>query len=76
MARKNVSYPRIGKFALKHLFPFATTFLFESRFSTSLQIKTKTKIRLGVEHDMRCALFTTVPQFDTFVDKKQAQPSH
>ncbi|RUM29465.1 MAG: hypothetical protein DSY42_06440 [Aquifex sp.] len=48
----------------------------ESGFSTLLQIKTKTRNRLGVEHDMSCALSTTVPQIDTLVVKKQAQPSH
>ncbi len=44
-------------------------------FSALLQIKTKTRNRLGVEHDMRCALSTTVPKIYTLVLKKQVQPS-
>ncbi len=48
----------------------------ESGFSALLQIKTKTRNRLGVEHDMRCALSTTVSKIYTLVLKKQAQPSH
>lgn len=75
-SQASISYPRVGKLGLKTLLPFASTYLCESGFSTLLQIKTKTRNRLGVEHDMRCALSTTVPQIDTLVVKKQAHPSH
>ncbi|XP_064078519.1 SCAN domain-containing protein 3-like [Macrobrachium nipponense] len=71
----SVSYPRVGKLGLKGLLSFAPTYLCESWFSALLQIKTKTRNRLEVEHDMRCALSTTVPQIDKLVVKKQAQPS-
>ena len=72
----SVSYPGIGKLGLKTLLPFVSTYLCESGFSTLLQIKTKNRNRLAAEHDMRCALSTTVPQIDTLVVKKQFQQSH
>lgn len=75
-SQASISYPRAGKLGLKTLLHFASTYLCESGFSTLLQIKTKTRSRLEVEHDMRCALSTTAPQTDTLVLKKQAQPSH
>ncbi len=75
-SQASVSHPRVGMLGLKTLLPFASTYLCESNFSELLQIKIKTRNRLGVEYDMRCALSTTVPKINTLVLKKQAQPSH
>ncbi len=48
----------------------------ESGFSALLQIKAKTRNRLGVEHDMSCALSTTVPKIDTLVLLKSKHIHH
>ena len=50
-SKANISHPIIGKFGLKTLLHFVSTYLCESSFSTLLQIKTKTRNRLEVEHD-------------------------
>ena len=52
------SYPTLTRIVLRKLLPFATTYLWESSFSTLLQIKTSTRNRLKVEDDLRCALST------------------
>ncbi len=75
-SQASISYPRDGKHRLKTFLPFASTYLCESGFSTLLQIKTKARNCMGVEHDMKCALSTTVPQIETLVLKKQEQPLH
>ena len=50
----HLSYPKVSEIALR-LLPFSTTYLCESGFSTLLQIKNKTRNRLDVDPDMRCA---------------------
>jgi hypothetical protein len=70
------AYPRIVNRAMEVLIPFATTHLSESGFSTLVTIKTKSRNRLNVQHDMRVALSKTTPQFNVLIQAKQQQPSH
>lgn len=69
-------YPRLAKRAMGALIPFATTYLCESGFSALVTIKTKSRNRLDVRHDMRVALSKTTPQFELLIQSKQQQPSH
>ena len=55
----HLSYPKVSEIALRLLLPFSTTYLCEPGFSTLLQIKNKTRNRLDVDPDMRCALAVT-----------------
>ena len=50
---------KFTKNILTNLLPFPTTYLFESSFSTLLQIKTSSRNKLKVENDLRCALTNT-----------------
>ncbi|KAK4325525.1 hypothetical protein Pmani_003873 [Petrolisthes manimaculis] len=70
------SYPKVSEIALRLLLPFSTTYLCESGFSTLLQIKNKSRNRLDVDPDMRCALSVTQPRIRQLTEKKQYQPSH
>ena len=70
------SYPILSKKALFILIPFVTTYLCESGFSTLVNIKTKKRPRLLVEHDIRVALSTTTPCIKKLAKKKQEQGYH
>ena len=70
------AYPRLVKRAMEALIPFATTYLCESGFSALVTMKTKTRNRLDVQHDMRVALSNTTPQFNVLIQDKQQQSSH
>ncbi|XP_045105123.1 protein FAM200A-like [Portunus trituberculatus] len=61
------SYPKISD-----LLPFASTYLCESGFSSLLAIKTKSRNKLSVEDDLRCALAATEPRIHELV----AQNNH
>ncbi|XP_026475576.1 zinc finger BED domain-containing protein 5-like [Ctenocephalides felis] len=69
-------YPIIADRALKILIPFATTYRYETGFSTLLTLKTKARNRMNIEHDMRCSLSETEPNIVKLVNAKQFQPSH
>lgn len=49
-------YPLLSEKVLKLLIPFSTTYRCESRFSTMVTMKTKSRNRLNLEHDLRCAI--------------------
>ena len=70
------SYPKISDLAVRVLLPFASTYLCESGFSALLAIKTKSRNKLSVEDDLRCALATTEPRIHELVAQKQPQKSH
>jgi hypothetical protein len=70
------AYPRIVNRAMEVLIPFATTYLSESGFSTLVTLKTKSRNRLDVQHDMHVALSKTTPQFNVLIQAKQQQPPH
>ena len=69
-------YPRIGIQALNILVPFFSTYLCECGISALLTIKSKARNRLRVQSDIRCALFTTLPDIEKLVAKKRVHPSH
>jgi hypothetical protein len=69
------AYPRIVNRGMEVSIPFATTYLSESGFSTLVTIKTKSRNRLDVQHDMRVALSKITPQFNVLIQAKQQQPS-
>ncbi|XP_042240697.1 zinc finger BED domain-containing protein 5-like [Homarus americanus] len=70
------SYPKVSEIVLRVLLPFSTTYLCESGFSTLLHIKSKSRNRLDVDPDMRCALSVTQPRISRLTERKQCQPSH
>ncbi|XP_064099520.1 protein FAM200C-like [Macrobrachium nipponense] len=70
------SYPKISDLAVRVLLPFASTYLCESGFSSLLAIKTKSRNKLSVEDDLRCALAATEPRIHELVAQKQPQKSH
>jgi hypothetical protein len=49
-------YREISKRAVRHLLPFATTYLCETTFSHLVDIKNKYRNRLNVEPDLRLKL--------------------
>ncbi|XP_067950356.1 zinc finger BED domain-containing protein 5-like [Watersipora subatra] len=69
-------YPNISLAAIKMLIPFASTHLCEPAFSAMLTVKSKSRNRLEVEADLRCALSTTTPNIKILVSSKQTQKSH
>ena len=70
-------YPSLATRAVKILLPFSTTYLCECGFSALVQLKTKHRNRLDIEHDLRVALSTITPDFETLVrTKKHPQFSH
>ncbi|XP_042240162.1 SCAN domain-containing protein 3-like [Homarus americanus] len=70
------SYLKVSEIALRVLLSFSTTYLCESGFSTLLHIKSKSRNRLDVDPNMRCALSVTLPRNSHLTERKQCQPSH
>ena len=71
------SYPRVAVAALTLLVAFPSTYLCESAFSSMVQIKTKSRIRLiDLESDLRCAISKVEPNIEALVQAKQMQKSH
>lgn len=66
-------YPSLATLAVKTILPFSTTYLCESGFSTLVQLKSKQRNRLDTEHDLRVALSTVTPDFETLI-KSKAHP--
>jgi len=66
-----VMFPRHCSAAPAVLIPCATTYQSESRFSTSLSIKMKSKNLLNAQVDMRVAINNIVARFETLISKKQ-----
>ena len=65
-ASMNPLYPTVSKFVKRKLIPFATTWLCETAFSALFVLKTKHRIRLDVEADLRLCLTRSIPM-TTFV---------
>ena len=63
------SYTRVANAAIRLLMPFPLTWLCEADFSALLGIKNKTRTKLIVQPDQRCALPTTGPRIDKRVVK-------
>ncbi|XP_063878120.1 zinc finger BED domain-containing protein 5-like [Scylla paramamosain] len=69
------SYPKVSVIALRLLLPFSTTYLCESGFSTFLQIKNKSRNRLHVDPNMRCALSVTQPRIRQLDENNVSLPT-
>ncbi len=71
-----VRYPHIGEEAVRHLLPFASTYLCETAFSSLTYLKNKYRTKLDVENDLRLALTKIEPRINLICESKQSQPSH
>ena len=69
-------YPVVSEKVLNSLLMFPSTYLCEQGFSTLLNMKTKHRSRLNIEHDLQVCLSNTAPRIEELVCNKQAQPSH
>jgi hypothetical protein len=69
-------YPEVSNEAAKLLVQFSSTYLCESGFSALAYIKSKYRVRLDVENDLRCALSQMSPNIKKLIKNKQGQPSH
>ena len=69
-------YPVVSDVVLNSLLMFPSTYLCEQGFSTLLNMKTKYRSRLNMEHDLRVCLSNVAPRIEKLVCNKQAQPSH
>ena len=74
--KMSVTYPVVSDIVLNSLLIFPSTYLCEQEFSTLLNIKSKLRSRLNVEHDLRLCLSNTTPRIEKLICKKQAQPLH
>lgn len=60
-------YPFFATHAIKIILPFSTTYLCKSGFSALVQLKSTQMNRLDIEHDLRVALSTITPDFETLL---------
>ncbi|GBP76405.1 SCAN domain-containing protein 3 [Eumeta japonica] len=74
--KRKHEYPELARETLKLLVPFATSYLCELAFSSMVDIKTKKRNRLQLEHDWIINISKIAPQFDKLLKNKQAHPSH
>ena len=74
--KMSVTYPVVSDIVLNSLLIFPSTYLCEQEFSTLLNIKSKLRSRLNVEHDLRLCLSNTTPRIEKLICNKQAQPLH
>ena len=74
-ASMNSLYPTVSKFVKRKLIPFATTWLCETAFSAVFVLKTKHRIRLDVEADLRLWLSKVKARLQKLADAKQVQLS-
>jgi hypothetical protein len=65
------AYPRAVSRVMQFFISFTTTYLCESRFSSMVTIKTKSRNRLDIKDDMRVALSNTVSDFKKIILSKQ-----
>ena len=68
-------YPALAKRALQVLFPFATTWLCESGFSSLIYLKNKYRNTLDPENDLRIVLSHKVPRFEQIIAKHKQEKS-
>ncbi|XP_068228051.1 zinc finger BED domain-containing protein 5-like [Palaemon carinicauda] len=66
-AKMSEIYPVVSKVVLNSLLMFPSTYLSEQGFSTLLNMKTKHRSRLNVEHDLRLCLSNTAPRIEKLV---------
>lgn len=64
------TYPVLSDVVMNSLLMFPSIYLCEQGFSTLLNMKTKYRSRLNVEHDLRVCLSNTAPRIEKLVYKK------
>jgi hypothetical protein len=69
-------YPHLSKKAIYILFPFATSYLCETRFSGVAALKTRCRSVLNIESDLRVAISRLQPRYEKLCCKKEPHPSH
>ena len=72
----SASYPRVAKYMISKLLPFASTYLCEAAFSDLVAMKTKYRNTINVENDLICALSCIKPRISLLAKNKQSQASH
>ena len=65
--KMSVTYPVVSDVALNSLLIFPSTYLCEQKFSTLLNIKSKLRSRLNVEHDLRLCLSNTTRRIEKLI---------
>ena len=75
-----LSYPRLQHIAIRELLPFGSThvytYLCETAFTALLHMKSKIRIDLDVQPDLRCCLPKTEPQIEELVKRLQLHASY
>jgi len=69
-------YPLLGGKAVTTLLPFVTSRISEVGSSTVGHMKTKYRMKLNIESELRVAITKLTPRFDKLCSSMQAQPSH
>ena len=72
----SASYPRVAKYMISKLLPFASIYLCEAAFSDLVAMKTKYRNIMNVENDLICALSCIKPRISLLAKNKQSQASH
>ena len=68
--KMSVTYPVVSDVVLNSLLIFPSTYLCEQGFSTLLNIKSKLRSRLNVEHDLCLCLSNTTPRIEKLICNK------
>ncbi|XP_064097727.1 zinc finger BED domain-containing protein 5-like [Macrobrachium nipponense] len=74
--RMSETYPVVSDVVLNSFLIFPSIYRCEQGFSTLLNMKTKHRSRLNVEHGLRVCRSNTTPRIEKILCNKQAQPSH
>ena len=72
----NSEYNALSSKALKILLPFATSYLCETGFSALAAMKSKYRARLIVKKELRVAISSITPRFNSLCANRHAHPSH
>ena len=72
----NSEYNALSSKALKILLPFATSYLCETGFSVLAAMKTKYRARLIVEKELRVAISSITPRFNSLCTNRHVHPFH
>jgi hypothetical protein len=68
--------PEISERAVRHMLPFATTYLWEITFFHLVHVENNYRNRLNVAPDLRLKLPNFDPGMRKLTSEKQHQPSH
>ena len=74
--KARAEYPDISKAALRVLIPYAASYMCEAGFSAVAILKTKYRLKLDVEREMRVAISNITPRFEVLCRNKRADVLH